>query len=96
MVKEPSKHIGIRSFSISNENKKYLESLKIIKMYSEEDLNDPDVIKQMSREKRSQWAHYNLSTLSLHNPKATASMELINEVLHNIRKSKNGRKKNDS
>ena len=93
-IKETLKHMGIRSFSVSNENKKYLESLKIIKMHSEVDLNDPDVIKKMSKEERIQLARYNLSTLALRNHKATASMELINEVLHEIRKSKNGKKKN--
>jgi hypothetical protein len=54
---------------------------------------DQEFVKLNNKEDRKQLARYKLATLSKRNPKATASMELINEILRDIRKSDNAKKK---
>lgn len=90
-VKKAIKEIGISSFSISDSEKKYLSKLKRATSAKGKYI-DPE-LEQMNKKDRVQLAKYKLATLSKRNPKASASMELINEVLHDIRKPIHGKKK---
>lgn len=91
-LKRTIKRMGIRSYSISSSNKKYLTRLKEVDAENNE-FKDPDIEKLTNKEERVQLARYKLATLSKRNQKATASMELINEVLQDVRKSNNAKKK---
>jgi 3-dehydroquinate dehydratase len=91
-VRKAINEIGVRSFSISDSDKKYFSKLN--KMNSADKANYIDEeFESRTKKERIQLARYKLSTLSKRNPKATASMQLINEVLQDIRKPANAKKK---
>ena len=86
-VKKTIKRMGIKSYSISNKNKKQLAELKSSDVETKE-LNSKEITNKANKKERLKSARHKLSTLSKRNPKATASMKLINEVLDGLRKSK--------
>jgi len=91
-VKKTLKKMGIKSYSVSDSDKKFLSGLQLIEDFSIEKLPE-EKRKQLNKEERNQIARYNLATLAKQNPKATASMKLINKVLHDIRNPNNAKKK---
>lgn len=92
-VKKTIKQLGIRSYSISSSRKIYLTKLKKNDSDENREFIDKELIKMDNKEDRKQRARYKLATLSKRNPNATASMDLINKVLKDIRKSDNDEKK---
>ncbi|MDQ2719986.1 MAG: hypothetical protein M3Z26_09560 [Bacteroidota bacterium] len=92
-VKKTIKRMGIQSFIVSDENVKYLTSLKKKNEGEKGKFIDTDLERINNKEERIQSARYKLATLPKRNPKIKANMQLINESLQDIRKPKNARKK---
>jgi hypothetical protein len=90
-VRKAIKEIGIRSFRINDSEKIYLLKLKKSD-YVKGKFIDSE-LESKNKKDRVQLAKYKLATLSKRNPKASASMELINEVIEDIRKPINAKKK---
>jgi len=92
-VKKTIKEMGVISYSVSIEKKELLKKFKRIHSLEKGGFTDYNLMELSNKKDRREIARYKLATLPKRNSKTKANMELINEVLWDIRKPKNARKK---